>query len=162
MRRRGQLCEMGGVFRLRVGAPAPPVLFITDEDIVISAPQELDPFPGLAASVNAIAAEYPEPASLWAARAAPPLFNPSWEAEDGGRRLSTSIGFPACPDLSQVAQLMAAYVRDARRFRTHRLVLGGRRARLRRLICARPWSEALPFADGSAALTRPEMGLSRE
>ena len=119
----GQLCEMGGVFRLRVGAPAPPVLFITDEDIVISAPQELDPFPGLAASVNAIAAEYPEPASLWAARAAPPLFNPSWEAEDGGRRLSTSIGFPACPDLSQVAQLMAAYVRDARRFRTHRLVL---------------------------------------
>ncbi len=119
----GQVSEMGGVFRMRVGAPAAPVQFITDEDIVISAPQELDPFPGLAASANAIASEYPEPAGLWTSRAAPPLFNPTWEAEDGGRRLSTSLNFPACSDVSQVAQLMSAYIKDARRFRTHRLVL---------------------------------------
>ena len=119
----GQVSEMGGVFRMRVGAPAAPVQFITDEDIVISAPQELDPFPGLAAGANAIASDYPEPASLWTSRAAPPLFNPTWEAEDGGRRLSTSLNFPACSDVSQVAQLMAAYIKDARRFRTHRLVL---------------------------------------
>ena len=119
----GQISEMGGVFRMRVGAPAAPVQFITDEDIVISAPQELDPFPGLAASANAIASDYPEPASLWTSRAAPPLFNPTWEAEDGGRRLSTSLNFPACSDVSQVAQLMSAYIKDARRFRTHRLVL---------------------------------------
>jgi hypothetical protein len=103
----GQVSEMGGVFRMRVGAPAAPVQFITDEDIVISAPQELDPFPGLAASANAIASDYPEPASLWTSRAAPPLFNPTWEAEDGGRRLSTSLNFPACADVSQVAQLMS-------------------------------------------------------
>ncbi len=119
----GQVSEMGGVFRMRVGAPAAPVQFITDEDIVISAPQELDPFPGLAASANAIASDYPEPASLWTSRAAPPLFNPIWEAEDGGRRLSTSLNFPACSDVSQVAQLMSAYINDARRFRTHRMVL---------------------------------------
>lgn len=119
----GQISEMGGVFRMRVGAPAAPVQFITDEDIVISAPQELEPFPGLAASANAIASEYPEPASLWTSRAAPPLFNSAWEAEDGGRRLSTSLNFPACSDVSQVAQLMSAYIKDARRFRTHRLVL---------------------------------------
>lgn len=119
----GQVSEMGGVFRMRVGAPAAPVQFISDEDIVISAAQELDPFPGLAASANAIASEYPEPASLWTSRAAPPVFNPAWEAEDGGRRLSTSVNFPACSDVSQVAQLMAAYIKDARRFRTHRLVL---------------------------------------
>lgn len=119
----GQLSEMGGVFRLRVGAPAAPVQFITDEDIVISAPQELDPFPGLAASANAIFSDYPEPASLWLPRAAPPVLNPTWEAEDGGRRLPTSVNFPACARRSQVAQLMAAYARDARRFRVHRMVL---------------------------------------
>jgi hypothetical protein len=119
----GQVSEMGGVFRMRVGSPAAPVQFITDEDIVISAPQELDPFPGLAASANAIASEYPEPASLWTSRAAQPMFNAAWEAEDGGRRLSTSLNFPACSDVSQVAQLMSAYIKDARRFRTHRLVL---------------------------------------
>lgn len=119
----GQVSEMGGVFRIRVGAPAAPVQFISDEDIVISAPQELDPFPGLAASANAISSEYPEPASLWTSRAAPQLLNAAWEAEDGGRRLPTSVNFPACSNQSQVAQLMAAYIKDARRFRTHRLVL---------------------------------------
>ena len=119
----GQVSEMGGVFRMRVGAPVAPVQFISDEDIVITAPQELDPFPGLAASANAISSEYPEPASLWTSRAAPQLLNAGWEAEDGGRRLATSINFPACSDVSQVAQLMTAYIKDARRFRTHRLVL---------------------------------------
>ena len=119
----GQVSEMGGVFRMRVGAPAAPVQFITDEDIVISAPQELDPFPGLAASANAISSEYPEPASLWTSRAAPQLLNADWETEDGGRCLATSINFPACSNQSQVAQLMTAYIKDARRFRTHRLVL---------------------------------------
>jgi hypothetical protein len=99
------------------------VQFISDEDIVISAPQELDPFPGLAASANAIFSDYPEPASLWLPRAAPPVLNPAWEAEDGGRRLPTSLNFPACARRSQVAQLMAAYAKDARRFRVHRLVL---------------------------------------
>jgi hypothetical protein len=119
----GQISEMGGVFRMRVGAPAAPVQFITDEDIVISAPQQLDPFPGLAASANAIFSDYPEPASLWLARAAPPVLNSTWEAEDGGRRLPSSLNFPACSNLSQVAQLMTAYAKDARRFRVHRLVL---------------------------------------
>jgi hypothetical protein len=99
------------------------VQFITDDDIVISAPQELDPFPGLAASANAISSEYPEPASLWTSREAPQILNTAWEAEDGGRRLPTSINFPACSNQSQVAQLMSAYIKDARRFRTHRLVL---------------------------------------
>jgi hypothetical protein len=119
----GQVSEMGGVFRMRVGAPAAPVQFITDEDIVISQPQELDPFPGLAASANAISSEYPEPASLWTSREAPQILNAAWEAEDGGRRLPTSINFPACSNQSQVAQLMSAFIKDARRFRTHRLVL---------------------------------------
>ena len=119
----GQISEMGGVFRMRVGAPAAPVQFITDEDIVISAPQELEPFPGLAASANAISSEYPEPASLWTSRAAPQITNPQWEAEDAGRRLATSINFPACSHQSQVAHLMTAYIKDARRFRVHRMVL---------------------------------------
>jgi len=119
----GQVSEMGGVFRMRVGAPTAPVQFITDDDIVISQPQELDPFPGLAASANAISSEYPEPASLWTSREAPQILNAAWEAEDAGRRLPTSINFPACSIQSQVAQLMSAYIKDARRFRTHRLVL---------------------------------------
>lgn len=119
----GQVSEMGGVFRMRVGAPAAPVQFITDEDIVISEPQELEPFPGLAASANAISSEYPEPQSLWTSRAAPQVLNATWEAEDGGRRLPTSINFPACSNQSQVAHLMNAYIKDARRFRVHRLVL---------------------------------------
>ena len=119
----GQISEMGGVFRLRVGAPAAPVAFITDDDIVVSAPQELDPFPGLAASANAVSCHYLEPESLWTSHAPEPLINPAWEAEDGDRRLTTALSFPACASQGQAAQLMDGYINDARRFRTHRLVL---------------------------------------
>jgi hypothetical protein len=50
----GQVSEMGGVFRMRVGAPAAPVQFITDDDIVISAPQKLDRLQAMAPAVESV------------------------------------------------------------------------------------------------------------
>ena len=119
----GQISEWGGVYRIRIGPPAAAVLSITDDDISVSDTQELDPFPGLEQTVNAISGQYPEPNSLWQTREAPPIYNSDWEQSDGDRRLPTDIGFPACPYQSQVAQVMNAYIEDARRFRQHRIVL---------------------------------------
>lgn len=119
----GQICEYGGVFRIRVGAPSAAVYFMTDDDIVITDPQELDPFPGLESTYNAISGQYPEPNSMWQGRQAVPIYNATWEAEDGNRRLPIELNFPAVSDNSQVAQLMTAYIKDQRRFRVHRLVL---------------------------------------
>jgi hypothetical protein len=119
----GQISEFGGVFRIRVGAPAEGVMHLTDDDFVITEPRNFDPFPGLAGVSNAFTGTYVEPTNLWAGTSLPGKFNAAWEAEDGNRRLSQSIDLPAVFDPSQGQHLLEAYAKDARRFRTHKLGL---------------------------------------
>lgn len=117
------IVEVGGVWKIRVGAPALPGYFITDDDVVVSQDQEFDEFPGLGSTVNGISATYPDPASLWEQHEAPPRYNPAWEAADGNRRLVADLDLPACPYPMQVQRLMASLVADHRRFRTHKMAL---------------------------------------
>lgn len=119
----GQISEFGGVFRIRCGAPATPVLSITDDDVLISEARNYRPFPGEDSTYNAITAQYVEPSALWETREAEPIYNPTWEGEDGGRRLPISMTFPAVENNSQVQQLITAYIADHRRFRRHSMVL---------------------------------------
>ena len=119
----GAMVEVGGVWKIRVGAPALPSYFLTDEDVIASEAQEFAPFPGLSDTYNGITATYPEPASLWEAKDAPPRFDAVWEAEDGGRRLVANLSLPACPHRTQVQRLMTSAIADHRRMRGHRLVL---------------------------------------
>lgn len=118
-----QVAEIGGIWKIRVGPPQLPAYFLTDDDILISKDQEFDPFPSIGDTFNGITASYPEPESLWEAREAPPRYAPAWEAEDGGRRLVADLSLPACPFGNQVQRLMAAYIADHRRFRSHRFAL---------------------------------------
>ena len=118
-----QMSELGGVFKVRVGAPASPVLSITDDDIVITKPADLNPFPGLAQTSNAITGTYVEPNDVWQGRAADPIYNPTWETDDGGRRLTDDVGLPAVSNKSQAQHLLNSYINDNRRFATHGLVL---------------------------------------
>lgn len=115
----GQISEVGGIWKIRVGGPGVPVLSITDGDILTSSPQDLTPFPGFTASFNGIHATYPEPAMLWEPKEAPPLYNPTWEAADQGQRLVADLGLPAVPYGAQVRRLMAAYIAEERRFLRH-------------------------------------------
>ncbi len=118
-----EMAEFGGVWKIRVGPPALPVYFLTDDTIIFTAPEELDQFPGLAATYNGVEASYPEPASLWKSKDAPSRYNATWEAEDGGQRLIAGLQYPACPYQSQVQRLMAAAIKDERRHRRHTLTL---------------------------------------
>ena len=119
----GQITEFGGVFRVRVGAPAVPTYSISDDDIIITEPQELDPFPGIENTYNAVNGTYVEPKALWESSEANPYFNAEWEAEDDNRRLPLNLSFPAAYVKSQVQHLMRAYIRDNRRFIVHSIVL---------------------------------------
>ena len=119
----GQLAEIGGVWKIRVGGPGLPVYFFDDEDLVISRPQELDPVPGLETRFNAIAASYPEPVALWEVKDAPPLYSTAWETEDGDRRLEASLQLPATPWPNQVGRVMKSYIQEERRFRRHTITL---------------------------------------
>ncbi len=83
----GDLTNTGGAWKVRIGAAALPVLTISDDDIIITEEQQLNPFPGLDATFNGVTARYPEPVSLYQSREAPPRYNDLWESDDGNRRL---------------------------------------------------------------------------
>ena len=119
----GQLVEIGGTWKLRCGAPGLSVLSITDDDVIASQAEDYEPFPGLSETWNGITSTYPEPDSLWESKDAPPRFNATWEAADGGRRLVAELSLPACSYRGQVQRLMAQSIADHRRFRSHRLSL---------------------------------------
>lgn len=115
----GQLVDIGGVWKPRVGGPGLPVYFLDDDGIIINQPQDFDPFPPLDQCFNGIQASYPEPDSLWEAKDAPPRYSEVLEAEDGGRRLVADLNLPAVPYKRQVQRVMKAYIKDERRMRSH-------------------------------------------
>lgn len=119
----GQIAEVGGVYTIAVGAPALPVYFLTDDSIIVTRERHLDPFPGLTDTYNGITASYPEPASLWEPREAPPVHDTTLEAADGGRRLVADVQFTACSYVTQVRRMMDAYIADERRHRRHMISL---------------------------------------
>ncbi len=133
----GETVEVGGIWKTRVGGIGLPVYFMTDRDILVTRPQEMDPFPGLESTFNAVSASFPDPSILWEAREAPPLTNEAWDVEDGlleyddalagwvrqPRRLLREVSFPAVPNLRQVQRLISAMVRESRKRVSHVLTL---------------------------------------
>lgn len=118
-----QLSQMGGVFRPRTGPVGTPVLSITDDDLLVTEPKELNPFPGLDATHNAVTGTFVDPGAVYQGRECDPVLDAEWEAEDGGRRLTLDIGLPAVTDKSQAQHLLESFIKDDRRFRVHRLAL---------------------------------------
>lgn len=119
----GQVSEFGGTWRIRVGPVGMPVAVLSDDDIIITEDQTFLPFPSLRDSYNAIQAQYPERAERWVSKEAPPIYNPAWEARDGGRRRIASLSLGACPYPAQVQRIMQAYIKDEQRDRVHEITL---------------------------------------
>ncbi|UDF29396.1 UNVERIFIED_ORG: phage tail protein [Roseateles sp. XES5] len=118
----GRLVVDGGSVRLLVGAPAAPIWHMTDASIIISDPQELDPWPTLAELTNNMPASYPDPASRWAMKDAPEYFSAAYVASDR-RRLSKPYPFKAVFDSAQVQALQRTLVEEGRRFVIHDMTL---------------------------------------
>jgi len=119
----GQVTEIGGTWKIRVGGPGLPVFFFTDDDILIDQDQMFEPFSGLESTYNGVHASYPEPDSLWESKDAPPRYDAALELADQGRRLIADLTLPAVPWSTQVQRLMQAYINEERRFRRHHCAL---------------------------------------
>ncbi|WP_370303554.1 hypothetical protein [Pseudooceanicola sp.] len=119
----GQLAEIGGVWKVRLGGPGLPVFFFSDDDVNIRESQSFEPFPGVGEIYNGVHASYPDPDSAWNPNDAPPRYNASYEADDGDRRLVADLTLPAAPYANQVQRLMVAYIEEERRMRRHTLTL---------------------------------------
>ncbi len=119
----GKLAEMGGIYKIRLGAPEAAVLTVTDGDILSTEEQSFTPFFGLASTINGISGRYPDPAQGWETQTAPPLYNAEFEAQDGARRLMADVSFDAVPYSVQVQRLMKSALEEARRARRHTFTL---------------------------------------
>ncbi len=114
-----RIAEVGGSFKILVGAPGAAVYSFSDADILVTEEQSFEPFRSLSDTHNGIEATYPEPAEKWASKDAPARYSSALEAEDGNRRLVTGVDFPAVPFGRQVQALMKAMIEEERRFRIH-------------------------------------------
>ncbi len=113
-----QIAESGGVFRVRTGPPADPVMTITDADWVISAPRLLDPVPGLTDTHNGLRVSHPNAAAAWEITQTDLLTDAGWEEADGNRRLTRALTLAACGNHDQARQIGQALAFDARRWAT--------------------------------------------
>jgi hypothetical protein len=114
-----QIVENGGTYKVRVGPPSLPVMFITDDDWIITKDSELDPFPSIFASKNTVRATFPHPEEVWQQHDAPMFTNPDYVARDKGNELVASLTFPACPYPVQVQRNMRAWLEDDQRLVRH-------------------------------------------
>ncbi|MDE1991664.1 MAG: hypothetical protein KGI75_04140 [Rhizobiaceae bacterium] len=119
----GRMAEVGGIFKMLISTPGAAVYSFSDDDIIVTAEQDFQPFPSLSDTYNAIEATYPEPAEKWANKDAPGRYNADLEVEDGNRRLPAQIQLPAVPFANQVQRVGQAMIQDYRRFRTHQISL---------------------------------------
>ncbi|WP_205665464.1 phage tail protein [Georhizobium profundi] len=119
----GKVSEIGGVYKLHLGAPDAPVMSFTDDDILSTEEQSFTPFFGLADTINGVSARYPSPADGWNTKVAPPLYRVDLEALAGNRRLMADVSLDFVPYAEQVQRLMKSALEEAQRARRHTFVL---------------------------------------
>jgi hypothetical protein len=115
----GKLAEVGGFYKVFLGAPDSPVFSFTDADILSTEEQSFTPFFGLSDTINGVTAKYPDPEQGWQTTAAPPLFRTDLEVEAGNRRLLTDVSLDFVPYSAQAQRLMKSALDAAQRARRH-------------------------------------------
>lgn len=119
----GRIAEVGGMYKVTVGAPGAAIYSFTDASVVVSEGQTFDPFPGLEQTFNGAQASYPEPLEKWASKDAPAYYRADLEVLDDNRRLVTGLTFPTVPYAVQIQRLLKEAIDDSRRFRQHMFYL---------------------------------------
>lgn len=115
----GKLSEVGGFYKVHLGTPDSVSFSFTDLDILSTEDQTYNPFLRLDSSINGLTATYPDPTQSWQNTTAPPLYNPDFEAIDGGRRLLANPSLDFVPYAAQAQRLMKSALQEARRERSH-------------------------------------------
>ncbi len=115
----GLIAEVGGIYKVRAGAPGVPVMSFTDEDIIVTKEQGYRPFVGMEDTYNIVNATYTERGERWARKEAPQLRDGDMIDEDDGRELPIGIDYPTVHSNTTVQRLIQTALRNARRFRTH-------------------------------------------
>ena len=118
----GEICQAAGTWHIRVGGPELPTVTITDADIVVSNPQELDPFPSVTERFNACRIRHPDPDQRWKNIEAPLRKNSDAVTRDGELRVAT-VDLEACAYPEQAQRVAQSIIDDDQRQRSHVITL---------------------------------------
>lgn len=119
----GRLSEIGGVYKVYVGAPGLPVASITDGALLANREDSFKPVLGLEKRINYLTGTYTSPTDGWLPKVAPPREVEEWREEDG-RRLPADLQAPMVQSWSQMQRLMLQMLQRARQQRKHTVPLG--------------------------------------
>jgi hypothetical protein len=115
----GKVAEIGGSFKIHVGAPGTPTFSWTDDDLLSTDEQIYRPFFALSDSTNGVVATYPDPAQGWNVATAPAYQRTDQVEIDGGIELWANPALDFVPYPEQVQRLQKSAVEEAQRARTH-------------------------------------------
>lgn len=115
----GEIVEVGGYFKVRVGGPGLPVGFYHERDFLNSQPKEFDPFPTMNSTHNMVNYVFPHPAELYA-----PHDGPTWAPEAVENERPLALSLKACPYPGQAQRIARAMLKDDQRHRVHTASLG--------------------------------------
>lgn len=119
----GRIADIGGIYKPMVGYVPAAVASIDDGDLLSTQDAPFYPIKGLADTVNAVTAQYPDPAEGYALKDAPAIYRSDLEAIDANRRLPAQVTLSNVPYALQVQRLMSLVIEEARRTRSHTIPL---------------------------------------
>lgn len=115
----GLIAEIGGIYKIRIGAPGAPVYAFTDDNLLVTREQGYSPFPGLEDTHNIIRLTYTEPTEKWANKESPERRDATMIASDDNRELPMSVDLPWTLSNLTAQRIGAAALKNGRRFRRH-------------------------------------------
>lgn len=113
------IAEVGGAYKVRVGAPGAPVMSFTDNNIVVTREQGYDPFPGLESTYNIARITYTEPGERWNSKESPERRDEDAIISDDNRELPFSIDLPWVLSNLTAQRIGKAALENGRRFKRH-------------------------------------------
>ncbi|MBN8956965.1 MAG: hypothetical protein J0H17_10390, partial [Rhizobiales bacterium] len=119
----GRFSEVGGIYKVYVGAPGLPVASIVDGHLRADEGDSFKPVLPLMQRVNYVTATYMEPGDSWNPKVAPPRGNDEYEAIDG-RRLEADLDLQLVQSAAHIQRLQLQMLKRSRRERRHTIPLG--------------------------------------
>lgn len=115
----GLIAEVGGSYKIRIGAPGAPVMSFTDANIVVTREQGYDPFPGLEDTYNIVRILYTEKEERWSTKESPERRDDDAIVSDDNREFPMQVTLPWVTDNVTAQRIGKTALENGRRFRRH-------------------------------------------
>lgn len=119
----GLIAEVGGIYKIRIGAPGAPVYAFTDDNILVTREQGYSPFPGLEDTYNIVRLTYTEPTEKWSSKESPERRDATMIVSDDNRELPMSVDLPWTLSNRVAQRIGLTALLNGRRFRRHQQYL---------------------------------------